>query len=68
MEAKVEISAGQQWRLQDASPWPNPHTPVTVVDVRDGWVRYDMTHAKDQRRKLDDFLNLYEIVPAEELA
>lgn len=66
MEQKV--SAGQQWRLMDDSPWPNPHPPVVIADVLDGWVRYDMPYAKDQRRRLDDFLSLYEIVPAEVVA
>ncbi len=53
---------GQRWFCNDkeSGPWPPKDLPpVIIVDVRGGWVRYDMSVFKDQRIKLDDFVRMY---------
>jgi hypothetical protein len=43
-EVKEPILKGQTWVMKagDKSPWPRQEslTEVTVIDVKDGWVRY----------------------------
>lgn len=56
---------GESWIFDhaDGSPWPRAPGPVvTVRDVRDGWVRYDMDGSRafvDQRITLKTFCALY---------
>ena len=56
---------GESWIFDhaDGSPWPRQPGPVvTVRDVRDGWVRYDMDGSRtwvDQRTTLKTFRELY---------
>jgi len=54
---------GELWELTDDSPWPKNVPPVTVLAVKDGWVRYDMPPLfMDQRMELKDFLRMYKKV------
>ena len=58
---------GDSWAFMDKQkgPWPSKeYTPVVILDVRDGWVRYDMIMVKDQRMKLDLFARMYRPVDA----
>lgn len=55
---------GESWIFdyRDGSPWSRQPGPVvTVRDVRDGWVRYDIdrTAWTDQRTTLKTFRELY---------
>ena len=57
--------AGQRWRLirSDIGPWPDTKPPfyVTVLDVKDGWVRYRIGNLfSDERLPMERFKNLYE--------
>lgn len=66
-KAKDMPKPGEKWRFLDGAegPWPKDHyAPVTVSDVRDGWVRYDMSAFKDQRLRLDSFVRMYRKVDA----
>lgn len=56
--------AGEQWFLTDGSPWPKlPKVPATILDARDGWVRYRLGRVggayDDQRMELEMFLRIY---------
>lgn len=57
---------GERWAFMNKQgPWPNKdYAPVVILDVRDGWVRYDMSVLKDQRMELDFFVRLYRPVDA----
>lgn len=58
-------SPGAMWALRcdDKSPWPSKrYCAVKILDVRDGWVRYDLF---DSRLKVDDFVRMYRpVLPA----
>jgi hypothetical protein len=58
-----EIAAGQKWVLSesDGSPWPREkYAPVTILDAKDGWVRYSMGGLfKDQRMPESTFRDMY---------
>jgi hypothetical protein len=67
-----DVLPGQQWRFKRKrkGPWPSKEDmlPVTVVDVKDGWVRYDDWPAgkytfSDGREEIQYFTQLYECVP-----
>lgn len=65
--SKTNPEPGQKWAFRDdcKGPWPaRGCLPVTILDVRDGWVRYDMYAFKDQRMKLDNFARMYRRVDA----
>jgi hypothetical protein len=61
-----------QWHLpqepEDKSPWcetPSYYPPVTIIDAKEGWVRYKMGSGlmfNDERMKLSTFLRLYKKV------
>lgn len=59
------IEAGQRWAFtpSDESPWPpkTPTTqPVTILDAKAGWVRYDMGGIfRDERRTEESFRRMY---------
>lgn len=53
---------GERWAFMDKQdgPWPSKeYAPVVILEVRDGWVRYEMSGFKDQRMKLDLFERMY---------
>jgi hypothetical protein len=58
---------GESWIFDhaDGSPWPRkPGPAVKVLDVQDGWVRYDMGWRwNDQRVTLKTFRELYRPQP-----
>jgi len=52
----------EKWVLKDDSPWPRTDIePVLVTDVRDGWVRYDVSKNlfTDQRLEIESFIQCY---------
>lgn len=60
---QVVPQAGETWLFVPCaeSPWPAKcgHT-VTILDAKDGWVRYDMGGLyNDERRLLSMFLPMY---------
>jgi len=59
---KIPVRGEVWYNKGDDSPWPKKDsTGVTIVDVKDGWVRYDFNFNifKDQRLSLKDFLYCY---------
>ena len=61
---KVIPKIGEEWLLsiKDKSPWDttNKYPPVTILDVKDGWVRYSfVTIFTDQRMEIESFLGMY---------
>jgi hypothetical protein len=66
-----DVIPGQQWRLNipHEGPWQaREMRPVTVVDVKDGWVRYDHWPAgkyyfSDTRREIRAFTEAFTCVP-----
>ena len=61
-EPVKEPVAGEEWVLKNDSPWPEPdQKPVKILDVKDGWVRYDMQGIcfRDERMVMDRFLLCY---------
>lgn len=65
---KNVLAIGQEWRLKlhTDDPWAKPHDPVTIVDIKNGWVKYDMSLFKgqieSQTARIPTFLRLYEKV------
>jgi hypothetical protein len=52
---------GELWVLSDGSPWQTKYPPVTILDVKDGWVRYDMNKIfRDERMLMKIFISCYE--------
>jgi len=55
--------AGELWYFGkgDGSPWPvKKYPPVTILDVRDGWVRYSFASMfLDERKELSWFVANY---------
>ena len=51
----------EKWSMSsDGSPWPIQGSEVTILDCKDGWVRYKMNYLfKDERMRLDLFLKIY---------
>lgn len=62
---------GQQWVLHPSKegPWePIEYWPVTILDVRDEWVRYDRgpgSSNRDGRLQIDSFVEMYSLAPKE---
>ena len=57
------IKIGSKWGPINESPWPKPNSSVTILDVKDGWVRYDMGGVfRDERMGEDIFLMIYKEV------
>jgi len=62
-EDKSKPIPGESWELFDKSPWPKHSTSITILDVKDDWVRYDMSPLfMDQRMELKSFLRIYKKV------
>jgi hypothetical protein len=60
--APVAPKPGELWQLRPkGSPWPEKnYPPVTILDVKDGWVRYDMVSLfKDERMRVSAFVGMY---------
>lgn len=61
------IAPGERWLLcpSNGDPWgQKPYRPVTILDVRNGWVRYDMGPGpfRDERKKIGEFVGMYKLV------
>lgn len=53
------IFPGQQWAKPKDGPWGGYFPPVTITDVREGWVRYDMPGFSDNRMEEIAFRAIY---------
>lgn len=62
------IAAGELWQfVPRPDPWGSKnYPPVRIIDVRDGWVRYDMGGAvfRDERHPVEAFVGMYRRVDA----
>jgi len=60
-----EPAIGEKWLLKSYGPWPSERcTTATILDVKDGWVRYDMGYPfRDERMKMRSFLYCYSYFP-----
>ncbi len=56
-----EIAKGQIWYFSDKNdPWGCADSKVTILDVKDGWVRYYMNPVfNDNRRPIESFVSMY---------
>lgn len=52
---------GELWSFRDdyEDPFAPKRNPVEILEVKKGWVRYDMTLFKDQRMPLFQFVLFY---------
>lgn len=59
------IEAGQLWRHNDGSPWPQRGRPVRILEVAPGWVRfYRDDFQPDERIREGTFREFFnELVP-----
>lgn len=59
---------GERWALHiDDGPWgAKKYPPVLILDVKDGWVRYQMSASmfSDERKRESDFVSMYKRVTA----
>ena len=55
---------GEKWILKgDDSPWPKNYKPVTIIDIKDGWVRYAFCDSfMSDELELDTFLAIYKFI------
>ncbi len=60
-EETPKVEAGQKWRFyEEGDPFPSKYPPVTIIDARQGWVRYSMGwFFDDERMKESTFLSMY---------
>lgn len=62
-EVKQIPAKGESWLLNSSpDPWGGKtHTPVTILDVKDGWVRYKFSDHifTDERMELGTFTDIY---------
>lgn len=65
-DAQPDPEPGQWWFLNDEEgPFSRPRFIVKIVEVRDGWVRYDRGGSSILRfdhKKIDSFKWLYKMV------
>jgi hypothetical protein len=57
----------EKWSLKqtDGDPWSRKkYDPVTIIDVKDGWVKYSMggSFFDDERMEIKTFVKIYEKV------
>jgi hypothetical protein len=51
---------GEVWALGDGSPWPVVGRGATILDVKDGWVRYSLGgRHSDERMEQRYFVKIY---------
>lgn len=54
---------GETWGLRDESPWPKSGYTAIILDVKEGWVRYEMNPLfPDERKPLKSFLDCYSFI------
>ena len=58
---EYEISKGQIWCFSEKNdPWGCKDLKVTILDVKEGWVRYYMNPLfNDNRRTIVSFVSMY---------
>jgi hypothetical protein len=63
LSAQLGPEPGQKWVFipEQKDPWERKHyPPVTILDVRDGWVRYAMQSVfTDERTTIKSFTRMY---------
>jgi hypothetical protein len=61
-EEKRKPKPGEIWfSFSDGSPWPKKGHDVTILDVKDDWVRYKTGPTfNDERMRMRSFLYIYE--------
>lgn len=60
MSVVEPIVAGQLWAMPKDGPWDETYKPVTILGVRDGWVRYSMSEFfPDNRMQERNFRQCY---------
>ena len=62
------ILTGHLWALPKPGPWGGHEEPVTIIDVREGWVRYGHGVDSDLRRTEESFRAMYQWVGEKESA
>ena len=59
-------SVGETWILKSSNDDPFPpkaRTLVDILEIREGWVRYDMGGVfRDERKTIEDFVRIYQKV------
>ncbi len=63
----IEPIKNEKWLLKqippkNRDPWwePEVYSPVLILGVKEGWVRYDMGHVfRNQKMKMATFLHCY---------
>ena len=64
-EPEITIAKGQLWIfVPPEDPFePKKYVPVKILDVRDGWVRYDIVGNlnifRDERHPIKTFMSMY---------
>ena len=56
---------GEKWLLTSGDPWGSKYPPVTILDQKEGWVRYKMGTSlafNDERMELETFMDIYKRV------
>lgn len=60
------VNPGERWILNIHSNDPfeeKPSSPVKILDVRNGWVRYDMGGIfRDERMEINSFVRMYKLI------
>ena len=54
----------EKWIMNiDGDPFPSKYLPVQILDVKEGWVRYNMgtVFTTDERRTVKSFINMYQL-------
>jgi hypothetical protein len=68
VEAPEVPAPGEKWEMFDeGDPFPSKYPPVTILNVKDGWVRYSMGKMffNDERRTVKSFVLIYRKVKGE---
>ena len=60
----AEIKIGSLWVFVKDwdDPFPSRYKPIKVVDVKQGWVLYDMSSSKNERLPIESFIDYYKPV------
>lgn len=50
---------GEQWIWDNGDPFGDKYHPVQILEIKNGWVRYDMQVYKNNRIKIWQFVLWY---------
>lgn len=55
---------GEKWfKEKDNGPWGvEPYPPVTIVDIKDSWVKFVMIPMRNRTMPVDEFIKFYKPV------